>query len=262
MKSIFLKAAAFAAVITFLFACEKMNDDELTGSGSVVLEFDNRIGNTELNLGETVASNKAGEEYTVTTLNYFVSNIQLTDMEGKTVSFPDQYFLVREADEASQRITLNDVPAGDYRHLSYMIGVDSLKSVSPEAERTGVLDIYSYGDDNMYWVWNSGYIFFKMEGASSASSKPGNVFKFHIGGFGGKDTATPNNLKVIETILSEDLAVRNMSSSSAHVVLDVNKVFDGVNELKISETPVIMDMTGGMKVSANYASAFLIDQMD
>ncbi|KPM47159.1 MbnP family protein [Jiulongibacter sediminis] len=261
MKSIFFKAAGFVAVITFLFACETMNDDELTGSGTVVLEFDNRIGSNELNLGQTVASNNSGEEYTVTTLNYFVSNIQLTAMDGKTISFPDQYYIVREADEASQRITLNDVPAGDYHHLTYMIGVDSLKSVSPEAERTGVLDIYSYGDDNMYWVWNSGYIFFKMEGVSPVSTKPGNVFKFHIGGFGGKDTATPNNLKVIDTMLSEDLAVRNMSSSTAHVVLDVTKVFDGINSLKIAETPVIMDMTGGMKVSANYSSAFSMDHI-
>lgn len=252
--------ASLAILISIVFACEKM-DNDMTGTGTLTLEFDNRIGSTELKLGETKATNASGEEFTVTTLNYFVSNIELADMNGKTVSFPDQYFLVREADAASKMITLTDIPAGDYHHLSYMIGVDSLKSVSPESERTGVLDIYSYGDDNMYWVWNSGYIFFKMEGVSSVSTKPGNVFKFHIGGFGGRDTATPNNLKVIDTMLPEEVAVRNGSTGTTHIILDVNKVFDNVNTLKIAETPVIMDMTGGMKVSANYSSAFITDHV-
>lgn len=75
-------------------------------------------------------------------------------------------FLVKESDKASQTVKLNDVPAADYVSLTYTVGVDSAKSVADVSKRTGVLDPASYGTDNMYWSWNSGYIFFKMEGNS------------------------------------------------------------------------------------------------
>ncbi len=79
-----------------------------------------------------------------------------------------------------------------------MIGVDSLKSISDVAQRTGVLDPASYGTDNMYWSWNAGYIFFKLENLFGNSTPQGksttptkNLNQFHIGGFGGKTEKKP-----------------------------------------------------------------------
>ena len=62
------------------------------------------------------------------------------------------------------------------------------------SQRTGVLDPSGAGAD-MYWTWNSGYIFFKMEGTSPAATGMGNSFMYHIGGFGGYSAPTINNIK-------------------------------------------------------------------
>ncbi len=260
MKSFVKVLAVSATLIITLFSCET-NEIQPGDKGSLTLEFDNRIGGTDLKLGETQATNGAGESFKITTLNYFISNIKLMDEAGNMISFPDKYYLVKESDAASQEIMLTDIPAADYHHIVYTIGVDSVKSISDVSQRTGVLDPASYGNDNMYWSWNMGYIFFKMEGISSAATTAGNVFQFHIGGFGGKDAPTPNNLKEVELHSHDMIAVRKGENPKAHIIMDVTKVFDGANQVKIAATPMIHNPKVGLSVSANYVDAFTVDHV-
>lgn len=77
--------------------------------------------------------------------------------------------------------------------MSFILGVDSLRSTKDLSERTGVLDPTAAGGD-MYWSWNSGYNSLKMEG-TSRSLPMGGDFMYHIGGFGGYSSATINNIK-------------------------------------------------------------------
>ena len=73
-----------------------------------------------------------------------------------------------EDHEESQEVVLKNIPAGDYNQITFTIGVDSLRSTMDVSKRPGVLDP-AQGHDGMYWTWNSGYIFFKMEGISPAA---------------------------------------------------------------------------------------------
>lgn len=246
----------------FATSCDddSMGDDP-NATNTVQLEFDNRFGSTDIELGTTKATNASGEEYTLSTLNYFVSNISLMSDMGEMVSFPDQYFLVKESDSGSQFIDLPEVPSGNYSHLTFTVGVDSLKSISEVGARTGVLDVASYGDDNMYWSWNMGYIFFKIEGNSSVIDVQGSdKFAFHIGGFGGRDAVTPNNLEQIDLHL-DNVSVSESNSPQLHVIFDVTKVMDGANTISLMETPAIHNPMIGKKVSANYVSGFALDHV-
>lgn len=150
MKNISKLFFAIFATVTII-SCHKEDEIGPNDKNSISIEFDNRIGDQKLVLGTTKAKNAAGEEFTVTKLNYFVSNIALKKENGEVVKFPDQYFLVRQSEANSLNITLKDVPAANYTGLTYTIGVDSLKSISDVSQRTGVLDPASYGSDNMYW---------------------------------------------------------------------------------------------------------------
>ncbi|WP_341228393.1 MbnP family protein [uncultured Arcticibacterium sp.] len=246
----------------FATSCDDdaMGDDP-NATNTVQIEFDNRFGATDIELGTTKATNASGEEYTLSTLNYFISNVSLMSDMGEMVSFPDQYFLVKESDAGSQFIDLPEVPSGTYSHLTFTVGVDSLKSISDVAARTGVLDVASYGDDNMYWSWNMGYIFFKMEGTAPGIDNRGTEnFAIHIGGFGGKDAVTPNNLKQIDLHL-HDVSVSESSSPQLHVIFDVTKVMDGANTISLMETPAIHNPMVGTSVSANYVSGFALDHV-
>ncbi len=262
MKSLLKSGLALMATTLILSSCEKTEMEDPNATNTVTIEFDNRFGAQELKLGGTEIVNKSGEPYTVTTLNYFVSDLKLMNEMGEMVSFPDQYFLIKESDAATHKIELKDVPSGTYHHLSFTLGVDSLKSVSDVTERTGVLDVASYGDDNMYWSWNMGYIFFKMEGNSPVVNvMGGDEYQFHIGGFGGKDAVTPNNLKKVELHIDDMAKVSQSLSPQIHVLFDISKVMDGVNTIKLTETPMIHNPMVGTKISANYSGAFSVDHV-
>ena len=246
---------------SLMMSCKQTDIENPDTTNTVKIEFDNRFAAAELSLSNTQAINASGEVYTVSTLNYFVSHVVLKSETGGTVSFPNQYFLIKESDVGTQLIELPEVPSADYTELSFNIGVDSLKSVSDVGSRTGVLDVASYGNDNMYWSWNMGYIFFKMEGNSpDVDLKGKDKFEFHIGGFGGKEGPTPNNIKNV--VLSLDhVKVSQRTSPEIHVIFDVSKVMDGGNTLKLTESPMIHNPMVGTKVSANYASGFSIDHV-
>ncbi len=256
----------FLAIFTTLaiISCQKEEEIGPNDKNSVTLEFDNRVGDQKLVLGTTKAKNAAGEEFTVTKLNYFVSNIALKKENGEVVKFSDQYFLVRQSEANSLNITLKDVPAANYTGLTYTIGVDSLKSISDVSQRTGVLDPASYGADNMYWSWNSGYIFFKMEGTSPAI--PANnmmgmtQYEFHIGGFGGRTAMTTNNLKTLNFTFSA-ATVRKDIAPAIHIINDVTKVFSAKNQISIAKSYMIHAPAAGTVIAENYAQSFIVDHV-
>ena len=57
----------------------------------------------------------------------------------------------------------------------------------------------------MFWAWNTGYIFLKLEGRSSFSKLPGNIFEYHIGGY-----KSPSNcIRTISLNFERPLQIEN-----------------------------------------------------
>ncbi|GAB3498513.1 hypothetical protein GCM10027341_20260 [Spirosoma knui] len=259
---------ALVASITIV-ACKK---DEVgaidpAAKNTLSIEFDNRVGDQKLALGNPAYKTAAGEPFAVTAFNYFVSNIALKKEDGTTVTFPDQYFLVRQADAKTQLITLKDVPAGNYNELSFLIGVDSLKSVGGAGERTGVLDPTSYGDDGMYWSWNSGYIFMKLEGTSSAiptTLDPDRKFQIHVGGYGGGwngGAKTVNNLRRITLPMATKATVRGDIAPEVHLFVDALKILDGSTKISLATTSSIHTPAVATSIANNYTAMFEVDHV-
>ncbi|MEY4524782.1 MAG: hypothetical protein RIR57_152 [Bacteroidota bacterium] len=262
MKKLFL----FASIAAVFSACstESLEPIGATDKNNITLEFENRIAAQSLILNDTKYTNTSGEDFTITTLNYFISNVAFKKTDGTVVKMPDQYFLVRQADKTSLMPVIKDVPAADYTEMTFTIGVDSVKSISAVDQRTGVLDIASYGTDNMYWSWNSGYIFFKMEGISSVA--PTNAagmkkYQYHVGGFGGRTAVTANNLRTVTLSLPAVAAVRKSKSPTIHLIADISKVFSGVSPLKIANGAVVMSPAAAGPIANNYAKVFTVDHI-
>ena len=172
------------------------------------------------------------------------------------------YFLIRQADSSSSLITLKNVPAGSYKAVSFVLGVDSLRSTMDISKRTGALDPAGdhTGANGMYWSWNSGYIFMKLEGTSPAAPVDAtgkNNFRYHIGFFGGRDTKTINNLKTITIPFGTDIAqVAPLREPRVLIYADVLKIFDGPTPLSIKAYPEVMVSPYSVNVAANYAQMF------
>jgi hypothetical protein len=267
IKNIFLMSLLCATTLLVL-SCEKSAEPTFTATdkGAINLEFDNVVGTTNMQLnGTQTYTNTLGEQFNITIFNYYISNIKLKTEEGTVFTVPQDksYFLIQESKKESQIIKLSDVPAGNYTEMTFTVGVDSLRNTMDIAKRTGVLD--PANEDVMYWAWNSGYIFLKMEGLSPASpaDPTGNKkFRYHIGGFGGYSSKTINNLKTITCKFGTSRAtVRKDITPEVHTLVDALKLFNGTTNVSLKDNSTVMFAPFSVNIAANYVNMFSVDHV-
>lgn len=270
MKISFLKVSVLLLTIaSTLTACDKddtnYQDQKLA---PLSIEFDNIVGGQNLILNNGTYANASGETYSISLLQYFISNIKLKKTDGTEYTVPqdDSYFLIKEGEAAFRSANVN-VPEGEYSALSFVVGVDSLRSTKDISERKGVLDPSGGMESGMYWGWNSGYIFFKMEGISpQAPVDPSgqNKFRYHIGGFGGYSAPTINNIKTITIDLAAGgvAKVRTGRKANVHLMVDVSKMWTGINTISIAANPTVMFSTFSVNVADNFNGMFRHDHTE
>lgn len=247
-----------------VFACDPP-DTTPADLGHIRFVFNNVVGSSDLTLGTDTYQNAAGESFTVTKFNYFVSNIRLRKADGSdfVVLQDSSYFLVQEDKPNSQTITLNNVPAGNYTGITFLIGVDSLRNLADLTKRTGVLDPGLTTHDPMYWEWNTGYVFLKLEGTSPAAPPAqNNLFLYHLGGFGrdynGKQTV--NNLRTVTLSFNGALAkVQTNATPTVTLKTDVLKLFNGPTQLSIAQHSSVMFEDYSTHIANNGAQMFSYD---
>lgn len=255
--------ALIVLIATTASSCKKSSTPD--GTGSVTFHFDNRYAAADLALGTTYTTSN-GESLTPTTFNYFVSNFVLIKADGTQYTVPKDkcYHLVREGVDSSAELTIQDVPAGDYTGVKFIIGVDSAKNTAPVSERTGDLDVAGAASD-MYWTWNSGYIFYKLEGTSPQapydSMMQMAMMYYHVGGYGGMSSATINNIRTTTLTTGTAIQVRTGKHPKAYIYADVDAVFNNPVQITIAANPGHMFDQFSTTISANYADMFTIHQV-
>jgi hypothetical protein len=265
MKRFSFYILALIALSLVFTSCNKSttSDPQPEKKGNLVLKFDNVVGNSNL-VFNTNYTNAAGNTFNINMLRYFISNIKLTNSNGQVFVIPQDksYFLVDESIATSQKITLTDIPEGDYSQVSFTIGVDSLRSTKPVEQRTGALDVSGQAA-GMYWSWNSGYIVVKIEGTSPQSTATNNTIKYHIGGFGGYSSVAMNNIKTTTLSFGNDKAsVReNRNAPEAHILVDILKVFNGTTNFNFATQHTVMSGNNSKLAADNYVSMFSYDHM-
>jgi len=255
MKHISKNVFSLLLVIT-LFSC---SDDDSANTGSIVIEFDNVVSSADLalNTQDEPYTNAEGESYRVTTLKYYISSIKLHRTDGfifedeVSTSGDKGYYLVDESIEESTEIRLNNVPEGDYTQITFTIGVDANKIA--EGAQAGVLDPVK----GMFWSWNTGYIFVKLEGTSTASSDEEKKILYHVGGYN-----EPNNIRTKTVSMGDHEAmVRTNLTPEVHMIVDVNKFFEGNTTISFKTTPVRHMPSDNVVIADNYKNTFIVDHV-
>lgn len=216
-----------------------------TGAGQIILHFQNKVNERPLLLNDSsnVYYNANGDDFYVTTFKYYISNIVLTKTNGDTVQMPESYFLVNAADPSSSTQMLTNVPAGKYKAISFLIGVDSLRNFA--GAQSGCLDPAK----GMFWSWKTGYIFVKMEGVSSKSASRRNRLTFHIGGA----TDPDNTIREFSQDLPARLKIKNNRVSDMNIDVNAAALFMGNSTVKFSDLSHTMGGPKSVIVADNYA---------
>ena len=198
--------------------------------------------------------NGAGENYTVSLFKFYISQISLANSATlKNTAEQESYHLVDLNTPASQQLKVQ-LKSGTYNQLLFTVGVDSIRNVS--GAQTGALD----PTNGMFWTWNTGYIFAKLEGKSAFSTEPGQSFTYHIGGF----RTGQNAIRPVVLPFPGDQPVTIGSGKSTEIIIDVNldQWFDGAHQLSIATTPAWMTPGGeSLNIADNYATMFSVNSL-
>ena len=224
--------------------------------GTVTLDITNVAGTVNVDeSGGTFYINSTGESFNVTRLKYYISKVQFYKVDALVYEMPESYFLVDESNQATTKLEIPNVPGGGYTSVRFSIGVDSTRNVS--GAQTGALD----PANGMFWTWSSGYIFFKLEGKSPASSQVDSSYIYHIGGF--KNANNTNAIREIEIdFLGDSLIVDGAREAEIHVLADVLKIFSTPNTLSIAVLNTQMGQGGNaLLIADNYKQMFSFDHL-
>jgi len=154
---------------------------------------------------------------------------------------------VNEEEPQSKKLVLENVPAGEYSTLEFIIGVDSLHNCS--GAQSGALDPMN----GMFWAWNSGYIFLKLEGFAPSSNSPGHIFEYHIGGY-----KQPNNcVRKVKLNLNGSNLLKEQTISLKVDILEILKEPTPIDFIKLSS---VTDFRNANTVADNYKDMFRISE--
>jgi len=244
MKRVKKNRQLFLVILFFFFlnffGCKKDQSSQTVSSstGSLTFNIYHVFGNAPLQFSTNYVTAANDTIRIQSQFAYYFSNIKLTKTDNTTFS-PGNFFLVsytlNSQNPDSTTITINNVPQGDYKTLSFVIGVDSVHNHT--VGQTGALDP-SLG---MCWFWNTGYIFYRLEGNFSSSNTS---FSIDLGGDA--------------NLMSYDLpATFSLADSKAiNLKMDIQKMFQGqyTYDLKVdakdihsTTIPTIYKLVGNAK---------------
>ncbi len=213
--------------------------------GSLIISFNHVVGNIPLVLDTVQYKNEIGQPYTITKFKYYISNIHLYKTDGSLISI-DKYCLINEDEPDSKTITLTDIPVAQFTGMDFMIGVDSLHNCS--GAQPGALDPVNA----MFWAWNTGYIFLKLEGKAAASKSPGHMFEYHIGGY----QQPTNCIRTVSLNFPRTLTI----GRDKEIVLkaDAGEILKRPTTIDFSKLSSVTDFHNATTIADNYVDMFSI----
>jgi hypothetical protein len=239
-----MKIVPYFKQIIGLFIVAVLFGSFRTDNKNLTIKFHHVLGSQLLILNDSL-TNTFNEKIVVTKFKYYISNMVLINEKKESMAISNSYFLIDAFDSASKNITI-PFNFKKITGIEFLLGVDSIKNCS--GIQTGVLDPML----GMFWTWNSGYIFAKLEGTSTASRVAGHYFTYHIGGYKtGENAARKIKLSVIS----------NSEKNILDIQVDLNKWFASSNDIRISQTPICHSPgVLAIQFADNYANLFSIQQ--
>lgn len=239
--------AAGIIILLVITSFSTRNNTGTSKTGTLRINFTNSVNGKPVVLRDSIYSNYFGEQYSISKLKYYISNITLTDEKGSK-NWGGYYLMNAASGDSSFEFNLQP---GQYKNLEFLLGVDSIKNCS--GAQTGALDPMN----DMFWTWNSGYVMFKLEGTSPASTSDLQRIEYHIGGYKGS-----NNVSTKINFDFRDPALLDIKTNSVTEILietNLDHYWYGNADIKIAASPVCTT-TGELAktIASNFKSLFSI----
>lgn len=180
-----LKRGLFIALIgTCSISCTEdvkttTTDPVIEEKASLHLHIDHKFNTDAFSLNQNFTLLR-GEVVKFSTAQFYLGNFRLMDDDQNITAFADSYLL---ADPTVTHKKIGEMDAMHYHMLMCNVGVDS--ATNKDFQPIDFADGHPLAPllNNMWWSWNAGYIFFKLEGQvdRDADGIFDDDFEYHIG---------------------------------------------------------------------------------
>jgi hypothetical protein len=261
MKNIIKNTIAILAVAITFASCST-SDETISGIGSLKIEFENGFAGNALVLGSATLPTSNSEVLKISNVKYIISNIELTNEDGTTFTYPksESYFIVDEETPESLLLNLTNIPAGNYTKVKFGIGVDESQF---SLGATGQGDLWTRAQAaGMTWSWASGYKFLAFEGTFSSATCTNVSYMIHTGKTGTNYNYTTSTLDLPTTAL-----VRTTITPQIHLSTDLSQIIDGTNKINLSSKNgmgmgvMIMGGTDLPLITSNLTQMFSVEHV-
>ena len=220
--------ATFTVIVVFICTLSKAAD--------ITISFKNFYGENPVAYDSVTYQSSLGQHFTITNLKYYIGKIELVTINGDTIR--DNNYLLVDALQDNNSITIHTQRKENIKAIRFITGVDSVRNCSGLQE--GALDPVHA----MFWAWNTGYIFFKLEGKAEASPAPGHIFEFHTGGF----REPFNSVRTIELPLPLNLSEAGNPTNTI-----------GANLEEVFRQPLIIDFKKDYSITDAQHSSIIVN---
>lgn len=219
-------------------------------SQKTIIKLQHKVGEQNVQLYSTTYKNTWNEPFIINKFRYYITALEFEFAENKpSIFWEKKYHLVDEADESSKLILFNKNLAG-IKAINFILGVDSMVNIT--GAHTGDLDPMK----SMFWTWNTGYIYAKLEGTSDSSKAQAHAFSYHIGGY----KTNENAVKKIS------LPINYQTTKKINEIIieaDISTWFYGLHNIKISSQPICHQPGKlALSIADNYSKMFSIKSIN
>ena len=175
------------ALLLTAFSCEKNEPEPEPVASDYSITFLPRIGSEKVEIGKTYLNND-GYPFSLNDIRFYLSDIRLYRKSGEVLPLSEiEFFSIRD-----QRSTATfRVPPGSYDSIAFNLGVPAeLNSPdNPDFLISAFSAIHPLSEANgMYWIWESGYRFFSIEGHCDTVANTAEVLPLQYSFHTGRDT--------------------------------------------------------------------------
>ncbi|MDZ4751805.1 MAG: MbnP family protein [Flavobacteriales bacterium] len=238
---ILILASVFSLLI--LSSCEHRKE----GNGTLQVAFSEQFKGEPFVLG-SVYHDDMGNRLRVDNFMSYFSLLNVISPDG-TETLVNDFSLVNFANGDVHTIELE---SGDYKGLEFNLGIP--KEYNKDVDPTTYPNDHPLsvqGSQGMFWHWNTGYIFTKLEGKADTTGVEGaellHPFAFHVGDdpmFRQHDASNFN------------FTIEPGSTQIIHVIIDIEKIMKGEDDEIDLATDFITHTSGNTVLASRFMNNF------
>ena len=211
---------------------DKSPSDPVPTTGSILIQVEHNVRAADLEFDTIQYTNAFGNEYSVSRLEYFLSDFAVMNDDGRQEVNGAHY--VNARDEGTHTILIEGIPPGHFHMLAFTWGLDDEDNV------TGALDGQSDDIDHMFWSVGTcgGYHYMKIEGRFINSEGTQSGYTTHAGRYCGNGRDESHFVEESFTLHQNVVAGETLALT---LVMNVNKWYEGPNVIDLATHNAIMD---------------------